>query len=140
MIAGIGLGNSTMNLLAMSTMLGFCNTLDSLCSQAIGAGRNDIAYLQLNRARFILTLLYVPVGFLICHADSILLSLGQDADVTRHAQDYMIAFMPGLMLFGYTDAHRRFLTCHGYTTLPFIALLCSSAIHVSCSYHFIMNL
>ena len=38
MVAGVGLGNMTQNLLGLSIILGFNSTLDTLVSQAAGAG------------------------------------------------------------------------------------------------------
>ena len=48
MMAGVGLGNMTNNLCALSIILGFNSALDTLISQAAGAGNIELSGVYLN--------------------------------------------------------------------------------------------
>jgi Na+-driven multidrug efflux pump len=95
---GVGMGNMTQNLLALSIILGFNSTIDTLVSQAAGAGNKQLCGLYLNRGRFIMTMLFIPIIFIICNTGNILKAVGQDEEVAEYAQRYVMAFLPGLYI------------------------------------------
>ena len=76
MMAGVGLGNMTVNISALSFVYGFNAALDTLVSQAVGAGKIEQVSVYLNRGRFIMTLLFVPITLFLLNSKQILIKLG----------------------------------------------------------------
>jgi MATE family multidrug resistance protein len=66
-LAGVGMGNTLVNLCGLSILLGFNSALDTLISQAAGAGNKELCGVYLNRGRFILIMLYIPLFILLSH-------------------------------------------------------------------------
>jgi multidrug resistance protein, MATE family len=64
-IAGVGMGNMTVNLLAMSIIYGMNSSLDTLISQASGSGNKELCGVYLNRGRFVMLVLFIPITCLL---------------------------------------------------------------------------
>jgi len=79
MLAGVGLGNMTQNIVGLSLIIGFNSVLDTFISQSVGAGMLEECGVYVNRARFVMTLLFIPILLIIANSESILVRLGQDA-------------------------------------------------------------
>jgi Na+-driven multidrug efflux pump len=76
MTAGVGMGNMTQNLCALSWLLGFNSALDTLISQAAGAGNHELCGVYLNRGRFLMTMLFIPIIWVLSNAENILVTAG----------------------------------------------------------------
>jgi len=76
MIAGVGLGNTTQNLVALSIVYGLNSTIETLVSQAWGAGEKKLCGVYLNRGRLILSLFFIPIFIILENTESILIYLG----------------------------------------------------------------
>ena len=85
MLAGVGMGNMTQALCALSFILGFNSALDTLISQAAGAGNIELCGLYLNKGRAVMTFLFVPIAIVLMHTESILIHLGQNKQVAEYA-------------------------------------------------------
>ena len=77
-LAGVGLGNTTLNILCLSIMMGMTGALETFVSQAFGYGNLVLCGVYLNRARLIGTFLFIPLMILLLFSETILLKLGQD--------------------------------------------------------------
>ena len=51
----------------------------------------------------------------------------------------MKAFLPGLVLLGYADMHRRFLNSIGKNTIPLFALVIGTAMHYFLSKYLVID-
>jgi MATE family multidrug resistance protein len=78
LLAGVGMGNMIANLAAMSAFYGFSSAMDTLQSQAAGAGNLELCGVYLHRARVIICIIYVPILFLLLNCKPFLLAVGQD--------------------------------------------------------------
>jgi MATE family multidrug resistance protein len=103
MLAGVGMGNMTQNLCGLSIILGFNSTIDTLVSQSAGTGEIKMCGVYLNRGRFVMTVIFVPILFIIMNTENMLIFIGQDPIVSKHAQTYVMAFLPGLYIQGLAD-------------------------------------
>ena len=83
--AGVGMGNMTQNLCALSFILGFNSALDTLISQAAGAGKIELCGVYLNRGRFLMTALFLPIMIVLMNTERILVYIGQDPSVSNYA-------------------------------------------------------
>ena len=103
MLAGVGMGNMTCNLCALSIVFGFNSSLDTLVSQAAGRGDAELCGVFVNRGRFVMLLLFIPITTLLLNTKSILVAIGQDEIRAGYAEDYVLAFLPGLVVGGLVD-------------------------------------
>ena len=120
LLAGVGIGNMFANMMGLSIVVGLNGALETLISQAYGAGDIKLCGVYLNRGRFVLLAFFVPVSFILFQTETILVWSGQNPVVCKHAHDYVIAFLPGLILSGLNDSQRRFLNMIGKTTVPLV--------------------
>ena len=60
-IAAVGVGNMTQNLIGLSVILGLNSALDTLVSQAAGAGNIQLCGIYRNRAVFIMSVVFIPI-------------------------------------------------------------------------------
>ena len=84
-LAGVGLGNTTLNIACISICMGMNGALETLVSQAFGYGNITLCGVYLNRGRVVGTLTFIPCVILLIFAESILLKLGQDPLTCQHA-------------------------------------------------------
>ena len=78
LIAGVGMGNVIANIMCLSFVMGFNQALDTLISQAYGAGQIRLCGTILNRGRIISILVFIPILIMLSHTEEILLSFEQD--------------------------------------------------------------
>lgn len=75
LLAGVGLGNMTINMVAMPFSQGLNGTIESFVSQSFGAKKFEQCGIILNRGKIITTLFLLPGFFLFYFIDSILILL-----------------------------------------------------------------
>ena len=109
------MGNMLANLVAYSAFFGFSTALDTLQSQAAGAGNFELCGVYLHRSRVVLSIIFVPILIVLLNSESILLKLGQDPKVSAFCYQYILVYLPGLFLAGLADIQRRFLNNFGFS-------------------------
>ena len=97
-LSGVGLGNMMQAFIGYMAIMGLNSALDTLISQAAGAGNFELCGKYLNRGRFILCCIFVPIAALLCFTEEILLATGQDTRVSYFAGLYVRCYLPGLFL------------------------------------------
>jgi len=85
MVAGIGLGHNYIQIMGMMVIFGILLALDTLVSQAKGAGNLEYCGVILNRARFIVLILYAIMVFLSFYVERIYVSWGLDPKSAYYA-------------------------------------------------------
>jgi len=80
------MGQACMNLMGMSIILGLNSALDTLVSQAAGAGKIELCGVYLNQARLIMTVMFIPILILVMHIEQFLLYVGQNHQVAFYAK------------------------------------------------------
>ena len=93
---------------------------------------------EFNRGLFILTLVFIPLAVVLCFSDSFLTKLGQDPEVSKHAQKYIIVTLPCMFLRCFFDLMRKFLNCMTASWVPMTAQLVSTVIHPIFCYCFVV--
>ncbi|KAM6960536.1 multidrug and toxin extrusion protein 1-like [Aplochiton taeniatus] len=95
-LAGYGLASATINVSTAATGGGLALACDTLVSQTFG-GRNLLRVgVILQRSIVILLLFCLPCWGLLMNTQAILLALGQEPEVARIAQLYVIAYLPAV--------------------------------------------
>uniref|UniRef100_A0AAY4AL23 Multidrug and toxin extrusion protein n=1 Tax=Denticeps clupeoides TaxID=299321 RepID=A0AAY4AL23_9TELE len=103
-LAGYALASATINFTTTATGCGLALACDTLVSQTYGSKNLKRVGEILQRSTLILMLFCLPCWAILINAESILLSLRQEPEVSRIAQLYVLAFLPAvpvsqLMLF-----------------------------------------
>jgi len=120
LLAGVGMGNLIVSVFGISLFIGLNGALETLVSQAYGNRNLKLCGIYLNRGRFMLLLLNIPIVYILCNAEAILLLLNQNTKVAHEAQRYIYSYIPALVLNGLNDSQRRFLNMVELTRIPLI--------------------
>ena len=75
-IAAVGLGNAVQKMIGISIIVGMNGALNSLVSQAAGAGNLDLCLGYLYRSKIVMTVCFVPISVIILNSERILLLMG----------------------------------------------------------------
>ena len=75
-VAGVGMGNMTINMIGLSFIVGFNAALDTLISQGAGAGKLELCGVVRNRGMFFVTILFIPISITLLHSYEILVAIG----------------------------------------------------------------
>ena len=137
MIAGVGLGIITSNIVAISFGLGLSGALDTLCTHAFGNKNNYLAGWYYNRAQVIWTLLYIPQAILLFFSDDLLIWVGQSEETSVIAGDYLRVVLPGIWAFCQTELLRRFLGAQGLFNIILKTQTLTTVLHVLWLYLFV---
>lgn len=139
-IAGIGLGNRCIQFMGLTLILGMNAALDTLVSQAAGAGNMELCGVYLNRGRFVMSVMFIPMMILSFNMESILIHLGQDPLASMYSQQYVLAYLPGLYFQCLQNCQLKFLNNLGYTKQPMISQSIAIAFHPLWCYIFMSKM
>ncbi|TRZ00945.1 hypothetical protein DNTS_004786 [Danionella cerebrum] len=95
-LAGYAMASATINVTAAATGLGLALACDTLVSQTFGSKNLHRVGVILQRGILILTLFSLPCWALLVNTQPLLLYLGQDTEVARIAQIYVVAYLPAI--------------------------------------------
>lgn len=84
---------------SIDPQIGLADALETLCGQAYGAKQYHMLGIYLQRAFLILAVAAMPISLVWLAMSQILLAVGEDAELARAAQTYMMWLLPSL--FGY---------------------------------------
>jgi len=104
LLAGVGMGNTILSVFGISLFLGLNGALETLVAQAYGSNNLQLCGIYLNRGRFVLLMLNIPVICILLQAETMLVFIGQNPLVAANAQKYIKAYIPGLVLNGLNDS------------------------------------
>lgn len=93
-LAAAAMGTSLSSMVGKIPLMAFCGAVDTLASQASGAGLPLGALFQ--RAVLFLAAHCVPISAFFLGLPSLLAALGQPADMCAMVQAYLLALLPNL--------------------------------------------
>jgi MATE family multidrug resistance protein len=86
LLGGVGMGTMLLNVFCLALTFGLNGSIETFVSVYNGKGEFQKCGETLNKARIIVTLILVPVFVMFFWADSILMSIGQDPEVSLLAK------------------------------------------------------
>ena len=108
------------------------SALDTFCGQSYGARQYNMLGTHAQRAIIVLMFMGVPLAFILAFTGQILISLGQNPEISSEAGLYAQWLIPGLFAYGLLQCVTRFLqtqnivqilvVCSGLTLLLHIML------------------
>ncbi|KAK3256336.1 hypothetical protein CYMTET_34520 [Cymbomonas tetramitiformis] len=109
-LAGTALGMMTANVTGFSMIVGLLSGMDTLCSQAFGAGHYELVGIHTQRAVLICLLCAVPISLLwVSGVGPLLRIAGQDPDLIEHAVSFTRILVFGLPAYISIESNKRFL-------------------------------
>ncbi|KAH3680037.1 hypothetical protein WICMUC_000574 [Wickerhamomyces mucosus] len=140
-LAGITLGSMTANITGLAALQGLATCLDTLCSQAYGAGKFELVGIQVIRCFTFAITCFIPIAILWWGYSFQILNLFiKDSELITIASNYLkiVSFgIPGFILF---EVSKRFLQSQGVFHASSIVLLICAPLNFLISYLFVFNL
>ncbi|CAI5737642.1 unnamed protein product [Hyaloperonospora brassicae] len=93
---GVALSTMCMNLTAIGVGFGLATAMDTLCSQAYGAGKSQKLGIYLQSGLIVLGLALIPVLAINWYTEAILLLIGQPAQVAKFAGRFSRILLAGI--------------------------------------------
>ncbi|KAK7260137.1 hypothetical protein RIF29_25933 [Crotalaria pallida] len=133
-LAGGSLALGFINITSNSILKGLTMGMDPICCQAFGAKRLSVLSQTCLRTLCLLFVVAIPISILWLNMEPIFHMLGQDPEVTRVAQVYMLFSIPELVAQTHLNPLRSFLRTQGLTTPITIAASCAAFLHLPINY------
>ncbi|XP_057836676.2 protein DETOXIFICATION 33 [Cryptomeria japonica] len=139
-LAAVSIQGSVIGLLAFGLLLGMGSALETLCGQAVGAGKLQMLGVYLQRSWLILLGTSVLLSFIYIFATPILKLLGQEDDVADLAGEFALWMLPQLFLYSLYFPMQKFLQAQSkLMAMAWIALV-TLIIHAFLSWLLIFEL
>lgn len=120
-LASAVLANFYIQVFGNATAIGSASALETLCSQAFGAGRVELLGLYLQRGiLFYAVFLYLPVVALFWNAESVFLALGQSPVLARGAAQICRGAIWGMVPNGIIECFQHYLLSQGQVWAPVV--------------------
>lgn len=131
LMAGGALGLMLVNVTGLSVGFGLASSLDTLCSQAMGADNKMLVGLNLQRGLCLLLALCIPVITLWFNTERLMLALGQHAESSKIAGEFCRVMSLGLPGIYIAEALKKFLYSQGVVTPQSVVLCGAIPLHVA---------
>jgi MATE family multidrug resistance protein len=82
----------------------------------------------------VLLVFFMPVSILWTQTETIFLTLQQDPEVCKNAQEYVIAYTPGMIIMALINSQQRFLNMMAVNTMPLVCTSVGTLLHVGMCY------
>ncbi|KAL7123221.1 hypothetical protein ACP275_01G092100 [Erythranthe tilingii] len=129
-LAGGTLGFTFANVTGFSVLNGLCAAMEPICGQAFGAKNYKLLHKTLIMATSLLLLASIPIAFLWLNVDKILVSFGQQRDISIVAKNYLIYFMPDLVVTSFLCPLKAYLSTQNVTLPIMFASSMAVALHI----------
>ncbi|KAH3744422.1 protein FAM177A1 [Pelomyxa schiedti] len=136
-LAAVSLAVSLVNVTGFSFGFGLLSAVDTLASQAYGAGNVKKIGIILQRAVLIVWLYSLPVMALWWFTEEILNLLGQDAETSKLAGRYIRILMPALPFYFLYESIKRAVQTQGIVFPMMLVSLLAMGILALCNYIFV---
>ena len=103
------MGNILMTTTGIGMFIGMNSAMETLVSQAHGAGNKQLCGIYLWRGRICLLILFTFIWGIFCVSGVFLKLVGQNEEVADSAYIYIIWSFPSIVLMGLSDLQRKFL-------------------------------
>lgn len=139
-LGAVSLATMTANITGYAVYQGLATALDTLCSQAYGAGHNDLVGLHLQRMVLLLWIVTVPIGAVWLSSESILGQIVPEKDTARLAGVYLKVLLSGAPGWAAFEAGKKFVQAQGVFWANFYILLVLAPLNAILHWLFVWRL
>ncbi|KAF0775166.1 hypothetical protein AaE_001136 [Aphanomyces astaci] len=136
-VAATAISSMLFNITSMSVGLGLATAMDTLCTQALGAGNAKKFGAYLQGGMLAMALVLVPVFVVNWYSGWILKSLHQDATISAMAGTFTRYSTVGLPFLCLYELVKRLLQAHHITWPTAVVAVLGNAIHVGVGYYLV---
>ncbi|KAK9111800.1 hypothetical protein Scep_019319 [Stephania cephalantha] len=129
-LAGGALSIGFTNITGYSVLFGLASGMEPVCSQAYGNKNWDLISLSLHQTILILMIASIPISLLWINLKRIMLSVGQDPEITAMAATYCLYSLPDLLTNTFLQPLRVYLRSQGVTKPMMYCSLIAVLFHV----------
>lgn len=129
-LAAASLASTTAEVTGLAVYEGLATSLDTLTSQAFGAGKKQLVGLQVQRMVALSLVVTIPIGAVWLSSPWILAKLVPEKDVAYLAGDFLRFYLIAAPGYGIFEAVKRFTQCQGDFTGPFVTTLLCAPLNV----------
>ncbi|CAN6466525.1 unnamed protein product [Victoria cruziana] len=129
-LAGGTLALTFANVTGFSVLTGLASAMEPICGQAFGAKNFKLLHKTLVKAFLLLLLASVPISMLWLNVDKILLCFGQDREISRIAQRYLIYLIPDLVATSFLGPLKAYLSAQWILWPVFLCSVLSVSLHI----------
>ncbi|CAH9144373.1 unnamed protein product [Cuscuta epithymum] len=133
-LAGGSLAIGFANITGYSILSGLAMGMEPICGQAFGAKRFKLIGLTLQRTIILLLLASIPIAFLWCNMEKVLILCGQDRDISKEAQSYILYSLPDLVALSFLHPLRIYLRSQSVTVPLTYCAAFATLIHAPINY------
>jgi len=138
-IDGTALAVAFMNLTAMSIGIGLATAMDTLCSQAYGAGQMDRMGTYLQTGLQVLAVFCLGIAIAFYYATDVLIALGQPVEVSQLAGEAVWALLPGVPGVFLYELLRKVLQAQNVAAPMFYVCAAANVINVTLGYFLVYH-
>ncbi|KAJ2727177.1 ethionine resistance protein [Coemansia sp. Benny D115] len=139
-LAATSLSYMVSGVFALAPALGFASAMDTFCSSAFTASADKtLVGLHFQRGIVAMLIHFVPVCIVFLNMESLMLLVGQDAEVAKLCGLYMRVFLPGVLPWSLYECTKRYLQAQGIMRASTVVVMVAAPIHWINSYMLILS-
>ena len=139
-LAGGSLSIGFANITGYSVISGLAMGMEPICGQAYGAKQWKLLGLTLQRTVFLLLSTSIPISFMWLNMKRILLSFGQDQEISSMAQTFIVFSIPDLFLLSILHPLRIYLRTQSITMPVTYCSAISVLLHIPLNFLLVVHL
>ncbi|CAL0331681.1 unnamed protein product [Lupinus luteus] len=129
-LAGGALGITFANVTGFAILNGICGAVEAICGQAQGAQNIKLLHKTLVMTILLLCFISVPITFLWIHIDRVLISFGQQVDISIVARDFVSYLVPDLFITSFFCPLKAYLSSQSITLPTMFISIAALVIHI----------
>ncbi|KAH7571044.1 hypothetical protein JRO89_XS05G0243700 [Xanthoceras sorbifolium] len=130
-LSGASMASSFASVTGFSVLLGMGSALETLCGQAYGAKQYHMLGIHTQRAMLTLVAVSIPLAAIWYYTANILITLGQDQEISAQAGIFNRWMIPSLFAFGLLQCLNRFLQAQNNVFPMLISSAVTAIFHVT---------
>ena len=138
-LGAVSLASMTANVTGMAIYEGLATSLDTLCSQAYGAGQKQLVGLHVQRMTYCLLLVTIPIGVVWICSPWILQAIVPEKEVAQLAGTYLRFYLIGAPGYATFEAGKRFTQAQGDFTASLAVLIICAPLNILLNYLFVFQ-
>ncbi|CAN0913705.1 Protein DETOXIFICATION 7 [Linum grandiflorum] len=129
-LSAVAVATSFTNVTGFALLFGLAGALETLCGQAYGAEQHQKCGTYTYSAILTLLPLCIPISILWFFLETLLISIGQDPDISQSACRYAITLIPALFGDAVLQSLNRYFQSQGLTMPMLLSSVAALCVHV----------